>query len=88
MNRRRPDCLDALCAQVFRRSTGWGMPAIKEKNAAVAGYGVGREPVLNVKNLESHGMRSSVTGPTYQALTALLQDVLGLTCLAKFSWVT
>ena len=74
--------------KVGRRAVRRAVSAVEEEDSRIATYGVGAEPVLDIQDFKSHGMRSSVMGPTYQALNASRFQVSGLTLLAKFLCVT
>ena len=59
---------DAAVRKVGRWPVYRAVATVEEQHAPVAAYRVGAEAVLDVENFEPHGMRSSVMGPTYQAL--------------------
>ena len=82
------DACDATGRKVGRRAVRRAVSAVEEEDSPIATYGVGAEPVIDVQDFQSHGMRPAVMGPTYQALNASLCQVPGLTLLAKFSCVT
>ena len=63
---------DVTGGKVGRGTVRGAVAAVEEEDSPIASHGIGAETVLDVQDFESHGMRSFVTKPTYQALNESL----------------